>query len=292
MQHFYKRIEKAKELVKENQLAKALQQLDEAFRILIYEETEDPLLIDGKMVIAVDSARKITAQVLELPEIETNKFIENTMDFVRKSIEDYLQDKITADAFWEAMVELGRLMYFLEGVSGYLIKKGLPLGSSDNPAITVSLAEDGSMQLNARISEDGISLEEASELQHTLSEAMTDENAGPVQLINLAGKLLTGQQFSEAIKVYETIVFRFPEETAQCLNAIGACYYYLEDYEQAIQFYMKALESGELKSRVEYNVWESCQSIIDRISERKEQMKWKFFFEDNFPESKHEIVIG
>ncbi len=292
MQHFYERIETAKELSKENKLDKALQQLDEAFRILIYEETEEPLLIDGKMVIAVDAARKITIQVLDLPEIERNGFIDNTMDFVKKSIEDYLQDKITPDAFWEAMVELGRLMYFLEGVSEYLQKKGLPLGSSENPALTVALAEDGSMQLYARISEDGISLEEASDMQQSFVEAISDENAGSMQLINLAGKLLTGQQFKEAIKVYETIVFRFPEETAQCLNAIGACYYYLEDYELAIQFYMKALESGELKSRVEYNVWESCQSIIDRLSVRKEQMKWKFFFEDKFPESKHEIVLG
>ena len=292
MQHFYERIETAKELSKENQLDKALQQLDEAFRILIYEETEEPLLINGKMVIAVDAARKITIQVLDLPEIERNGFIDNTMDFVKKSIEDYLQDKITPDAFWEAMVELGRLMYFLEGVSEYLQKKGLPLGSSENPALTVALAEDGSMQLYARISEDGISLEEASDMQQSFVEAISDENAGSMQLINLAGKLLTGQQFKEAIKVYETIVFRFPEETAQCLNAIGACYYYLEDYELAIQFYMKALESGELKSRVEYNVWESCQSIIDRLSVRKEQMKWKFFFEDKFPESKHEIVLG
>jgi tetratricopeptide (TPR) repeat protein len=292
MQHFYERIETAKELSKENKLDKALQQLDEAFRILIYEETEEPLLINGKMVIAVDAARKITIQVLDLPEIERNGFIDNTMGFVKKSIEDYLQDKITPDAFWEAMVELGRLMYFLEGVSEYLQKKGLPLGSSENPALTVALAEDGSMQLYARISEDGISLEEASDMQQSFVEAISDENAGSMQLINLAGKLLTGQQFKEAIKVYETIVFRFPEETAQCLNAIGACYYYLEDYELAIQFYMKALESGELKSRVEYNVWESCQSIIDRLSDRKEQMKWKFFFEDKFPESKHEIVLG
>lgn len=292
MQHFYERIETAKELSKENQLDKALQQLDEAFRILIYEETEEPLLINGKMVIAVDAARKITIQVLDLPEIERNGFIDNTMDFVKKSIEDYLQDKITPDAFWEAMVELGRLMYFLEGVSEYLQKKGLPLGSSENPALTVALAEDGSMQLYARISEDGISLEEASDMQQSFVEAISDENAGSMQLINLAGKLLTGQQFKEAIKVYETIVFRFPEETAQCLNAIGACYYYLEDYELAIKFYMKALESGELKSRVEYNVWESCQSIIDKLSVRKEQMKWKFFFEDKFPESKHEIVLG
>lgn len=289
MQQFFNTIAEAGTLAEANNIAAALTRLNDAFKTLLYEESDAPIILDAKMIKAVDNARKITEQVADLPEIEQNGYVADTLDATQDAIENYLQDKIDADTFWEEVIDLGRLIYYLDGVANYLGKKGAALGTQQNPALTVSLSEDGSMQLYARIAEDGLSLEEASEMQQAFVQAMSDENIGSAQLINLAGKLLTGQQFEEAIKVYENIVFRFPDETAQCLNAIGACHYYLENYETAIRYYMNALNAGELKERVEYNVWESCQSIIDIAADRKEQMKWKFFFADNFPESKYEL---
>lgn len=291
MQAFINNTSKAKELAANGRLAEALKLLDETFRIFIYEESEEPIVFGTEMITAVDIARKLAEKIVSLPEIEETDFIRKTLDEVNDAIANYLQDIIGPDSFWNAMVDLTRLLYFLEAASTYLEAKGQILSSSNNPAISIALEDDGSMQLYARLSDDGLSLEKAAELQEVFSKAMDDKNLSAVEMINLAGKLLTGQQFTEAIRVYEDIILRYPQETAQCLNAIGACLYYLADYEKAIDFYINALKAGELKSRVEYNVWETCQSIIDGMEHRNEKMKWKFFFEENFPESTYNIEI-
>ncbi len=291
MQHFYNKISEVKDLAEGKSLARALKLLDETFRILIYEEREEPLVLDGKAITAVDIARKITQSILDLPEIEENQFTQETMNTVRMAIEDYLQDRIGPDAFWAAMVELGRLIYFLQGISEYLHKKRHPLGKSASPALSIALEEDGSMQLYAKIADDGLSMEQAFSLQDSFKSALDNENASAYEMINLAGKLLTSQKFEEAIELYEKIILRFPNETPQCLNAIGACQYYLENYETAIDYYIKALEAGELRSRVEYNVWESCQSIIVSSNDKKDKMKWLFFFDEHFPGSSYSLNL-
>jgi tetratricopeptide (TPR) repeat protein len=291
MQRFIKNTSEAKVLASNKQLADALKLLDETFRIFIYEESEEPIVLAAEVITAVDIARKLAEKIVSLPEIEETDYIRKTLDEVNDAIANFLQDIIGPDDFWNAMVDLGRLLYFLQGVSDYLREKEQPIGENDNPAITIALSEDGSMQLYARLSDDGLSLEKAAELQEAFSKAMDDKSMNSFQMINLAGRLLTGQQFEEAIRVYENIILRYPEEAAQCLNAIGACKYYLGEYEKAIDFYMKALKAGELKSRVEYNVWESCNSIIEMQTERNEKMKWKFFFEEHFPNSEHEIEV-
>src|SRR5690606_12345755 len=109
--------------------------------------------------------------------------------------------------------------------SKYLSKNGMPLGGTTNPSASIALDANGNISLYGRLADDGMSMEQASALQQEFVNSLADENTTATQLINLAGQLLTGKRFEEAIKVYENTIIRFPVETAQCLNSIGACYY-------------------------------------------------------------------
>lgn len=291
MRQFIEEMSLAMPLARKNELAEALVKVNEAFNILLYDESEEPIELDAIMIKCIDDARRVTELVVALPEIEDTDYVNDTLEDALNAIEAYLQDEIEDEQFWEYVIELAKLVHYLRAVAKYLAENGMPLGTNPNPAASVALDADGNISLYGRLANDGMSMEKAAALQQEFVNSLADETTTSSQLINIAGKLFTGQQFEEAIKVYENTIIRFPLETPQCLNSIGACYYYLEEYETAIEYYMKALEAGEAMDRVDYNVWESCDALIKATNNRNEQMKWKFFYEEHFPNGAHKIVL-
>ncbi len=73
------------------------------------------------------------------------------------------------------------------------------------------------------------------------------------------------------------------------LTCIGASYFFLKNYEKAIDYYLKAYQKGECKEDTEFNVWEACVGLIKLAQNDGEKKKWKTFFKNKFPNSPHEI---
>ena len=291
MRQFIEQMSQAMPLARKNDLEQALVMVNEAFNALLYDESDEPIELDAIMIKCIDDARRITELVVALPEIEDTDYINDTLEDALNAIEAYLQDEIEAEQFWEYVIELAKLVHYLRAVAKYLADNGMNLGTDPDPSASIALDAEGNISLYGRLAEDGMSMEKANELQQQFVNSLANENTSATQLINLAGQLLTGQRYEEAIKVYEGVIIRFPNETAQCLNSIGACYYYLGEYETAIEYYMKALEAGEVLERVDYNVWESCDALIKATDNRNEKMKWKYFYEENFPDGEQTIEL-
>jgi len=293
MQRFHESMSPALYQVETGNYYNALIQVNESFKILLYDESDEEVILDAAMFKSLVNAFKVTQCIVDLPEIELTEHIQQVLEATQTAIEEYLQDRITVEYFWEQIVGLARLVHYISGVANYLEENDMSLGQSDNPAVSIVLDKDGAIQMYGLLSEDGgLNFEQASELQDEFINSLAEEGTTADQLVNLAGRLLTNQKFTEAIKTYEAIMIRFPSETPQCLNAMGACYFYLDEFETAINYYLKAYESGEMRDTIEYNVWESCDALIKQSGEKNEKMKWKFFYEEHFPNTSRSFEIS
>jgi len=111
--------------------------------------------------------------------------------------------------------------------------------------------------------EKGLSLEQAKELQEkifaTLSET-DDVNAK----VNAAARLMTSGQFEACIQAYEHIATAHPQELPTCESQIGAAYYFLGQYEKAIEYYQRALEHGADPEMMADNTQEAREAIAKR----------------------------
>jgi tetratricopeptide (TPR) repeat protein len=87
---------------------------------------------------------------------------------------------------------------------------------------------------------------------------MKDED----QAINFAARLMDNEQYNEAIAYFSAIAIQYPHEQGLCECQIGAAYYFLGDYEQAIEYYLAAREHGE--DMMDDNIWEACETIFQK----------------------------
>lgn len=288
---FIEAIQKAKTI---KDLPLGLQATHQAFNELLYQEHDAPLVLDAAMITAIDQARLITEDFVALPAIEDTDYINEVLETMENAIAAFIKDELAPEEFWNYSLNLAHLIHYLSGIVNYFNDNALEFGEKgDDPPVSVRLDADGNIQLYARLQggEDGLSMESAQQLQAKFEDQIKDPQSTATDLINIAGKLLTGQRFEEAIELLEQIVERFHEEKGECFNTIGACYYYLNQYERAIQYYMDALEEGGNEERVSYNVWESCEALIKALEDRNEKMKWKFFFEEHFPNSDLKLTV-
>lgn len=288
---FIEAIQKAKTI---EDLSLGLQATHQAFNELLYQEHEAPLVLDAATITAIDQARLLTEDFVALPAIEDTDYINEVLETMENAIAAFIKDEIAPEEFWDYCLNLAHLIHYLSGIVNYFNDNALEFGEKgDDPPVSVHLDADGNIQLYGRLEggEDGLSMEAAQQLQSKFEDQIKDPQSTATDLINIAGKLLTGQRFEEAIELLEQVVERFPKEKGECLNTIGACHYYLQNYEQAIKHYMEALEEGGNQERVAYNVWESCEALIKSVEDRNEKMKWKFFFKEHFPNSDLKLVL-
>ena len=104
--------------------------------------------------------------------------------------------------------------------------------------------------------ESGISIEEAKALQKEILSTI-DSNSNVSQKINAAAKLLTHQLFQESIEAYSKIILLHPEKKGVCYSQIGACYFFLKEYDKAIEQYKLALKHGADESMMNDNIKEA-----------------------------------
>lgn len=110
----------------------------------------------------------------------------------------------------------------------------------------------------------GVSLEQAAEMQREVLEALDDSNLPVSQKMNEAAKLLTGGAFRESIAAFERIMRLHPERTADCLGNMGAAYFFLDEFETAIDHYQRARDAGADAGMMADNIQEAEEAIAKR----------------------------
>ncbi|MFN8397658.1 MAG: hypothetical protein U0176_23765 [Bacteroidia bacterium] len=106
-----------------------------------------------------------------------------------------------------------------------------------------------------------ITLEEG----HAINQAHVAANPVPASNENArmrqASSALTGKRFQEAIDLYKALANDFPAQKGTYLSQVGAAYYFLGDYHQAIDYYVQARDHGMTAFMIDDNIWEACEAI-------------------------------
>jgi Tetratricopeptide repeat. len=117
------------------------------------------------------------------------------------------------------------------------------------------------------VNEKGISMETAQKLQEEFLQIMktTDDQS---KQINAAAKLMTSGAYQQCITAYSLIMEKYPNRKPDCEMNIGACYFFLGDYDNAIEHYLISKEQGMDQAMIDDNVWEACEKAF---AAKKEQ---------------------
>ncbi|MFN0202398.1 MAG: tetratricopeptide repeat protein [Bacteroidia bacterium] len=104
-------------------------------------------------------------------------------------------------------------------------------------------------------------LEMAEELKELFIE--NRETHEPSQDFDVAVQLMESGAYQDCIEVYGMIAQKYPEMQGLCECQIGAAYFFMKKYEQALDFYLRARSSGMDPEMMDDNIWEVCALQYD-----------------------------
>jgi tetratricopeptide (TPR) repeat protein len=87
--------------------------------------------------------------------------------------------------------------------------------------------------------------------------AINDEN----EMMRNASKLMSSKKHSESIDLYTKLSESYPKNKGLYESQIGANYYFLGDYEKAIEYYVSAMNNGSNKNMMDDNIWEAAEAF-------------------------------
>ncbi len=76
-----------------------------------------------------------------------------------------------------------------------------------------------------------------------------------------ASKALTSGRFDDAIQLYTVMSEKYTEKKGLYLSQVGASYFFLGNYDKAIELYMDGKDAGADEGMMDDNVWEACLEI-------------------------------
>lgn len=129
-----------------------------------------------------------------------------------------------------------------------------------------------------------VSMEEMEEVQLFLKDKMDEDEYNSD--FNQACRLIPQRQYTEAIMLFESIREHSTDayEKGSCENLIGACHFFLGDFEKALAFYSQSFHSGYDKEVNDYNIWEACEELM-KIDGNK--AKWSQYYLELLPDGQY-----
>lgn len=110
--------------------------------------------------------------------------------------------------------------------------------------------------------DNGLTMEEAQELYARVTAGAETDDEGA--MVNAASQLLLSGAFAESIKAYELIMSKYPASQGSCLTSIGACHFFLGDYEKAVECYLRAGDAGAPAAMIEDNIFEAAETDFQK----------------------------
>lgn len=110
------------------------------------------------------------------------------------------------------------------------------------------------------------SSQEACARRNTIAQIL--HSADFTSKVSTADWLLLEGNYNGAIALYHRIAADHPEEIAFCQRCIGAAHHFLGNYEVAIEFYQRALASGEEADLIADDIGEARDAITARDQHR------------------------
>lgn len=85
------------------------------------------------------------------------------------------------------------------------------------------------------------------------------DNRSQGEQIQFADKLLREGPYDMAIKMYQALIQKYPEERDRYENGIGSAFLKMEDFDKAINYYLLARDHGMHPEITDKHIWDACQ---------------------------------
>jgi TolA-binding protein len=106
------------------------------------------------------------------------------------------------------------------------------------------------------------------ELQTLRAEFLNEVSQNPENYaFNFASQLMLNGQYKECIAYYSAIAEQYPQKQGLCESQIGAAYYFLGNYVEAIEYYLQARDNGMNPDMMDDNIWEACETIYQKTND-------------------------
>lgn len=116
-----------------------------------------------------------------------------------------------------------------------------------------------------------------------------DEDA----LMREASLALTSGNFQQAVEHYQQLANNFPQKKGLYLSQVGAAYYFLNDFNQAIDYYVQAKENGADDSMMDDNIWEACEAIYENSQDKAAIQKYLEHYPDgSYASAARKLLVG
>lgn len=86
-----------------------------------------------------------------------------------------------------------------------------------------------------------------------------DEN----ELMRKASKLMTSEKYTESLELYKKLAEEYPANKGLYESQVGAAYFFLGEYENAVEHYVVSLNNGGDRDMMDDNIWEAAEAYSD-----------------------------
>ncbi|GAA3649446.1 tetratricopeptide repeat protein [Flavivirga jejuensis] len=118
-------------------------------------------------------------------------------------------------------------------------------------------------------------------------EPKDDENS----LMRQASNMLTNRKFDESIEFYKRLAENYPENKGLYLSQVGVGFYFLNDFDKAIEYYLKAKNEGADSNMMDDNIWEACEAIYNKNNDKKAIERYlEYYHNGNYAKKAKKIL--
>jgi tetratricopeptide (TPR) repeat protein len=117
--------------------------------------------------------------------------------------------------------------------------------------------------------------------------AKNDEN----EMMRNASKLMTSGKYAESLELYKKLSEGYPGNKGLYDGQIGAAYYFLGDYDKAIEYYVSGMNNGGNKSMMDDNIWEATEALYNKTKDKSKLEYYNSLFPGGNSKKKAEKLL-
>lgn len=93
-----------------------------------------------------------------------------------------------------------------------------------------------------------------------------------------ASSALTGGDFPKASLLYHELAEEYPQNKGLYLSQVGVAKFFLNEYEEAIKYYLQAKDNGADNNMMDDNIWEACEALYNKAQDKQYIQKYMEYF--------------
>jgi tetratricopeptide (TPR) repeat protein len=117
--------------------------------------------------------------------------------------------------------------------------------------------------------------------------AKNDEN----EMMRNASKLMTSGNYAESLDLYKKLSENYPQNKGLYESQIGVGYYFLGDYNKAIEYYVSGMNNGGDKNMMDDNIWEATEALYNQTEDKSKLEQYKILFPNGNYKKKAEKLL-